>query len=515
MKRKKKIKSEIQTAKKIANQVNMNFTQKILNKYGVGKLKNRFSTLILRQYASKAIDPINTKSNKELPVPFNILRITQCNSQNYSTLDSSYRVQEKQQRSSGISIMNKLTIINLFNKIYEKYNKNLFKKVAPDRNVLNGRGKVETKWMDMQQKPIFSKGLNRITQIFSGPMSLLLKPQTEKNQLKTLEAQDQFRNTQNFSSFIRAQRQSIDLLYDKSRESELKTSTLKSLGNRNINENTNGKANGNTNGKANGNTNGKAKGNDNGKANGYINGKANGYINGNINRYTNGITNGYINGNTNEITDGITSEITNILIKNVMNNRSPQISFGESAKVDTVLQNEESSEIEKENIQHGEMILHTSVTKSETKKGFTPKTHGFLKSALIQADGAISRILKNLYKKQKTSDFDNGFSTKNIYQSRLELVPATKKKEIKKQKHEDGNLILCKPDIKETVVGTEQTSNDVLPSDKEVYAKAVTSSRLHKSINEIDTEEVNLLAERILKILEKKLVIQKERRGLR
>jgi len=499
MKRKKQIKSEIQTSKQIANQVNMNFTQKILSKYDFGKLKNRFSTLIFRQYTSKAIDPINTKSNKELPVPFNILRITQCNSQNYSSLNSSYRVQEKQQSSGETSIVNKLTVVNLFNRIYEKYNKTLLKKVISDRNELYGKERAETKCMNLQQRQVLSEGVNKTTKMFSKPMGLLLKTQTAKNQLETLEAQDQFKNTQNLSSFIRSQRQSVGLFYDKNPQSELKTITFeqKSLRNRNINGNTNGT--------------------------------------------NNGINNGTINKPTNRI--------TNILEKNVMNNRSPQIPLGENTNVDTVLrnerrskvlgtvpkiegrlpQNEKSSENEKENFRQSEMLLHTSVAKSETKHGFTPKTHGFLKSALVQADGAISRILKNFSKKQNASKFENGFSTKNIYQSRPELIPAevkqdrqargtsksTDKQEMKKQKPEDSNLILCKPDIKETLVETGQTPKDVLLSDKEVYAKAVTSSRPHKNINDIDTEEVNMLAERILKVLEKRMVIQKDRRGLR
>jgi len=94
----------------------------------------------------------------------------------------------------------------------------------------------------------------------------------------------------------------------------------------------------------------------------------------------------------------------------------------------------------------------------------------------------------------------------------------TEKQEIKRlleKREDDSNLILYKPHKKETAAVTGQMPKDVLISDKEVCAKAGPSSKPNKNITDLETEDVNLLAERVLKVIEKRIAIQKDRRGLR
>ena len=77
----------------------------------------------------------------------------------------------------------------------------------------------------------------------------------------------------------------------------------------------------------------------------------------------------------------------------------------------------------------------------------------------------------------------------------------------------DG-LILFKPEMK--AAGAEKThwkAQASTPVEKDINTKIFTASKHQKSINEMGTEEINLLADRVFKVLEKRIVIQKDRRG--
>lgn len=69
--------------------------------------------------------------------------------------------------------------------------------------------------------------------------------------------------------------------------------------------------------------------------------------------------------------------------------------------------------------------------------------------------------------------------------------------------------------VKDSPDITSSLPPDVLIGEKDVYAKAVTVPKTDKGQTELEAEEINLLAERVFKILEKRLAIQKDRRGLK
>ncbi len=78
------------------------------------------------------------------------------------------------------------------------------------------------------------------------------------------------------------------------------------------------------------------------------------------------------------------------------------------------------------------------------------------------------------------------------------------------------DLVFYRPQLKEK----EQEKKEILPMDvmhaeKNVYAKAASSSKPDKKLQTIGNEEVKVLADRVFQILEKRLAIQKDRRGLR
>lgn len=56
---------------------------------------------------------------------------------------------------------------------------------------------------------------------------------------------------------------------------------------------------------------------------------------------------------------------------------------------------------------------------------------------------------------------------------------------------------------------------DVMQAEKNVYAKAISQSKQDRKPQTIGNEEVKVLADKVFQILEKRLTIQKDRRGLR
>ncbi|MDF2986025.1 MAG: hypothetical protein K0R50_1535 [Eubacterium sp.] len=83
------------------------------------------------------------------------------------------------------------------------------------------------------------------------------------------------------------------------------------------------------------------------------------------------------------------------------------------------------------------------------------------------------------------------------------------------QKGKDSGLILYKPKREKPPAAENQIPEDALTVGKEVYAKTVTSSKPVKVSIADNAEEVNLIAEKVYGIIEKKMEIQKDRRGLR
>ena len=112
--------------------------------------------------------------------------------------------------------------------------------------------------------------------------------------------------------------------------------------------------------------------------------------------------------------------------------------------------------------------------------------------------------LNKLWEKQDQTYIDNP-------------VPMAIHKKITGQipKSKDSGLILYKPKQEKPRVAEEQKPPDILAGPSEVYTKAVTSSKPVKVSLADNPEEVSLIAEKVYGIIEKRLEIQKDRRGLR
>lgn len=82
-------------------------------------------------------------------------------------------------------------------------------------------------------------------------------------------------------------------------------------------------------------------------------------------------------------------------------------------------------------------------------------------------------------------------------------------------KSKDSGLILYKPKQEKPRRTEEQKPPDILSGPGEVCTKAVTSSKPVKLSLADNPEEVSLIAEKVYGIIEKRLEIQKDRRGLR
>ncbi len=264
---------------------------------------------------------------------------------------------------------------------------------------------------------------------------------------------------------------------------------------------------------------------DNVAINTTINKNSSGAINKAININSNGIINKAVNIVTNRITNRLgNTEIINRhpqfqLMNNSLVNNEVQVEL-ESPELESVAKDEERQRnIASEDIKQSEIILNTTLT----KLAHTPKTKALLKSTLLQSDGEISNIFKNYLNKQNIEGNEEAAHKKNNYQNRTTLlIPAEKQvvrakgtSNITGKQLLDSSLILSKPHIKETPTASAEVHKNINNKDEQVFAKAVTSSKPQRKYNQIEVEEVNQIAEKVYKIIEKRIAIQKDRRGLR
>jgi hypothetical protein len=519
---KKQFEPEIKISKIVKNQANIGFVEKIINKYGITKLKSQFMKLILRQnsrilgsenketnfvnntvlknysdYRSVSKSTvlnltkyvaglINKKSNKELQVPFNIL-----NDKNNNTLSAKNSVPDSntidrihknpsRQHSGTKETGNTLKTTALINQVLKKYDTNISKYVSYNNNP-QVKETSDNKLENKKHGRILNEGLRRITRIISEPISIL-RIETFKNQLKTIESQQQPQNKRHFSTFINMQRKNQNLFYDKNHQSGL--NELKPEFRKNIDFNNKSLQDG-------------------------FNNEERKPINSRVSP---------IRQEQNSDTDPVQDKNIELSVKKV---HPPE------------KQKQPGNDEMVEAIRH-ELVLNTQASKSMagtlTKKSIATKTQCFIKDALVQADGAISKVIKKLSPKKVDIYFQKRPTERNIYNDSTELIPAQavqlkktkgakpeQKQKMKSflSKNDDGSLILCKPRVGEAAVEAEQIHSDVMASKQGVFAKAVSISKPDKSINDLGNEEVNIIAEKVLKVLEKRMAIQKDRRGLR
>ncbi len=651
------IKPEINTSIVLKNQLYVNFTKIIIGKYGFERLNSTFSKLIFRQYQmmlkedridantegnriiknytsffnmnksvfnliAQSTASTNTKSNKEVRVPFYILKNSQLNIGNVSSNGLEY---EKEALKLLPKSLSKGEQISSKSKEETSIN-SLEKNVGTISNFYNlhHTQKAQENLIEPQKEEILNNTVDRITRIISEPISLLLESQAIEKRIETLATKIQMKNSVTYILSDKANKPAAKLQYDSNQPSQLRAlipelsrsisfekrslSNRTSIGsnieiiniskigstNRNNNKDIIKSVNGVNIWTINQKDNGSSDRTDNtgnniitniyrngitnlainkpinetinlaiNKTNNEIinsainrtinettNGSSNKNIRNNIitNRFENGVLNTIINRNSNGVlnttinsnSNGFINKTVNIITNKVTNrfenieetNRYPQFSLMKNSQANNDLQELKPTELESaekveveqqksasEDIKQSEIILHTTLT----KKDYTPKTKELLRSALIQADGAISKIIKNFSNKRNAEVDEETAYKKNNYQNRISLIPAEIKQATTLKgtsnftgtQLEDSSLIFCKPHIKETSIATEEAHKNIIKNNEQVFAKSVTSSKPQSKYNQIEVEEVNQIAEKVFKIIEKRIAIQKDRRGLR
>ncbi|EPR11628.1 hypothetical protein [Ruminiclostridium papyrosolvens] len=170
-----------------------------------------------------------------------------------------------------------------------------------------------------------------------------------------------------------------------------------------------------------------------------------------------------------------------------------------------------------ETIENRSISQTTIINKLITKEKYQHPESGELNSERFNVKNGIvtgniihstqkQQINRNILREQeiKETDLDG-------YEKFVHFLP---------QKNDKStDLIFYRHQLKEKDK-KEQGIKDILPMDvmhteKNVYAKATSPSKPDKKLQTIGNEEVKVLADKVFQILEKKLIIQKDRRGLR
>lgn len=197
-----------------------------------------------------------------------------------------------------------------------------------------------------------------------------------------------------------------------------------------------------------------------------------------------------------------------------------------------------------------EQISHKEeYVKNPIEKYYKPSLTEFLKNKLIREEKYDYLLKRNLTGELKLDEIQkfNTIQKLNAVQklSGKDIIYSTQKKvfqrgvhygEVNKsnvgaagdfahftpRKHNglnDIDLVFYKPQSGEMKIKIpelkEDRQKDIIIGDKEVYAKAFTPQKPDKKLKSPGAEEVNMLAEKVFKIIEKRLAIQKDRRGLR
>jgi hypothetical protein len=589
MKSKKQFRSGIRLSKRIASSIDVNLIQKITGKYGTGKLISQFDKLVFRRYRrmhggnnSEADTENNTviknynnyfnstqtnnhvlnyltqitdcksiKNNKEMPVPFNILRTEQLNNIRLYSMNEHHSISAKSISRIGITNRQENKIIsgvqgitrlllktrNIYTltetvksseagQINEEIKKNLSDDLRKLGNVSDNTGirseltQKLTRAIADKQQPV-NEALGKKILRTSDEIGLLLRtqgiktntgisaksedlPAGEKQQAfytnvqrqeKLIHGGDAERDSKEFqqlnSPISKASINEKHMLRNSFPDTTkllLNTRSIKRIADISENEIT---------------------------------------ISDQLSRLEQQSSEGRIS-----------ERINSIASKNVLMNRTPGFPAESSSSkenqyhrdyIDDNKNNslEELQKVEKIIDDQKEVLLKTSATKQTLIKNTATETrHELIKYAFTQADGAISKIIKGFFNKRSN---EKSAARENIYKNSTKLVPAginrvvqTKAEEEERLNIQDlitqsnyNNLTLLKPNIQSSVSKPEQEkdSND---SSREFSAATVSPVKAKKvSINDIETYEVNLLADKIFKILEKRISIQKDRRGLR
>ncbi len=186
-------------------------------------------------------------------------------------------------------------------------------------------------------------------------------------------------------------------------------------------------------------------------------------------------------------------------------------------------------------------IRREDMFSSETMKQevHPDKSSGLTKSAAARVKGINLRTLDVPLQSEDASGFENEFYINNIiHRSSPEFMPALYRGEAAKTQdrnavrvlshapvknmkeamglHKNNGLTFLKTARKETGASDNPPQlQEVQPVRKEPYSRTFTAPKENKEFKDIGTDEINLLADRVFKVLEKRMEIRKDRRGLR
>ncbi len=150
----------------------------------------------------------------------------------------------------------------------------------------------------------------------------------------------------------------------------------------------------------------------------------------------------------------------------------------------------------------------------------------------------VKLTLNSLSQLKDASGFTNGFHIKNtlnpsyskliseVYSKEAVKEPSTdivrvlrRTPEVKTKGnteiHDEASLILLKPPKSKIMDEKQQQFQEMKPIEREGYTRTSTISKEDRNFKDIGVDEINLLADRVFKVIEKRMEIRKDRRGIR
>lgn len=142
----------------------------------------------------------------------------------------------------------------------------------------------------------------------------------------------------------------------------------------------------------------------------------------------------------------------------------------------------------------------------KTNSSFLKDSLEFLRPPSIKGAGNTAKVLADGIHKELVNQPGLGHIRREFTEDPNEAVREVSNKR---------RLVFRKPVTEGSIRGEEEQELKTIPlKEKEAASRTLTSPKQAKVINNIGPKEMNLLAERVFKILEKRIVIQKDRRGL-
>lgn len=154
------------------------------------------------------------------------------------------------------------------------------------------------------------------------------------------------------------------------------------------------------------------------------------------------------------------------------------------------------------------------------------------KNMLLQAEETYRKVPGNLFERLERTNIQKNTVLEELYYQAAPLtrswekqnrevadgqahMPTQKNMPGFLPKSKDSGLILYKPKREKPTAAENQLPEEILPGRNEVYTKALTTSARGNKTDIDSPEGLNLIAEKVYGLIEKRLGIQKDRRGIR